>query len=140
VLLRRADSPPLGAPSPGNPLVYFDISVGGSVIGTITMELKVDVVPKTCENFRQLCTGDSVGTAGGRYEGSPFHRVIPNFMCQGGDFNGNPRGTGGASIYGGKFEDENFALNHEVRTTSCVRVPELPLPLHCADLAVDCMF
>lgn len=112
MLLRRADSPPLGAPSPGNPLVYFDISVGGSVIGTITMELKVDVVPKTCENFRQLCTGDSVGTAGGKYEGSPFHRVIPNFMCQGGDFT-RRNGTGGKSIYGEKFADEDFTLRHE---------------------------
>ena len=58
----------------------------------------------------QLCTGESQSKAGGKFQGSEFHRIIPDFMCQGGDFNGNPKGTGGASIYGGKFEDENFEL------------------------------
>ena len=117
-LRRSADDPPLGAPTPGNPIVFFDVSAGGTVIGTIEMELKVDVTPKTCENFKQLCTGESASSAGGVYkvrflshflaffprrisltigsyfQGSPFHRIIPNFMCQGGDFNGTPRGTG----------------------------------------------
>lgn len=97
-----------------NPKVFFDLLIGKAKAGRVIMELYKDVVPKTAENFRCLCTGEKgIGAAGKplHYKGSTFHRIIPNFMCQGGDFTrGN--GTGGESIYGSKFEDENFIKKH----------------------------
>ncbi|KAH3680953.1 hypothetical protein WICMUC_000096 [Wickerhamomyces mucosus] len=95
--------------------VYFDISINNEPRGKVIFELFNDIVPKTVENFRALSTGEQGQNSNGiplTFQNSSFHRVIKNFMIQGGDFtNGN--GTGGESIYGEKFEDENFQLNHD---------------------------
>ena len=99
-----------------NPRVYFDISIGGELEGRIVIELFADVVPKTAENFRSLCTGEKgIGPHTNvplHFKNSIFHRVVKGFMIQGGDISASD-GTGGESIYGPNFEDENFDLKHE---------------------------
>eukprot|EP01041_Mallomonas_annulata_P001749 gene1749-3380_t len=96
--------------------VFFDVEIGGKPAGRIVIGLFGETVPKTAENFRALCTGEKgIGKVNQKplhYAGSKFHRIIPDFMIQGGDFT-HGTGVGGESIYGGKFNDENFKIKHK---------------------------
>lgn len=98
-----------------DPIVFLDIAVGARPVGRIEIALSSNVAPRTCENFRALCTGERASARTREplhFKESSFHRVIPGFMAQGGDFTRH-NGTGGESIYGEKFKDENFELKHD---------------------------
>ncbi|KAL8727176.1 MAG: hypothetical protein Q9166_006213 [cf. Caloplaca sp. 2 TL-2023] len=103
----QSSAPPVTGGT-SNPQAYFDVTVNNGPPAKIVFDLYYDVVPKTAENFRALCTGEK----GFGYQGSGFHRIIPGFMLQGGDFTAG-NGTGGKSIYGNKFDDENFVRKHD---------------------------
>lgn len=93
--------------------VYLEITIDNKIIGEIVIELFDDIVPKTCMNFRSLCISNinDKNSDNASYKGCKFHRVIKDFMIQSGDIENND-GTGGSSIYGKTFEDENFELSH----------------------------
>ena len=109
-----APSSSAGGASSTRPRVFFEVSIGGERKGRLVFELYADVVPRTAENFRALCTGEKGRGRFGKplhFLNSSLHRVIPGFMAQGGDFTAGD-GTGGESIYGKKFPDENFRMKH----------------------------
>eukprot|EP00943_MAST-04B_sp_MAST-4B-sp1_P006938 g6938.t1 len=104
-------------PSDKNKRVFLDISIDGLAVGRLIIKLFDNIVPKTCENFRALCTGEKGLGAGGyvlNYQGTYIHNITPGFMCQGGDFV-TGTGTGGPSIYGVFFDDENHNVSHSER-------------------------
>uniref|UniRef100_A0A8C7SSZ5 Peptidyl-prolyl cis-trans isomerase n=1 Tax=Oncorhynchus mykiss TaxID=8022 RepID=A0A8C7SSZ5_ONCMY len=108
-----------------NPQVYMDIKIGNKPAGRLRFLLRADIAPMPAENFLCLCTHEK----GVGFKGSCFHHVIPQFMCQGGDFT-NHNGTGCKSIYGRKFEDENFVLKHtaaDCKLTLSISNPKLNL-------------
>nr|1Z81_A Chain A, cyclophilin [Plasmodium yoelii yoelii] len=99
--------------NPSNPVVFMDINLGNNFLGKFKFELFQNIVPKTSENFRQFCTGEyKVNNLPVGYKNTIFHRVIKEFMIQGGDFI-NHNGSGSLSIYGEKFDDENFDIKHD---------------------------
>ena len=103
-----------------NPVVFFDISIAGQMVGRLKLELFADICPKTTENFRQFCTGEfKVNGQPTGFKGCSFHRIIKDFMVQGGDFIKGD-GSGCVSIYGDKFPDENFQLKHSSAGLLCM--------------------
>ncbi|KZV77207.1 hypothetical protein PENSPDRAFT_568449 [Peniophora sp. CONT] len=105
------------------PRVFMDYSSGGELLGRVIFELYNDIAPKTVENFRALCTGEKgaspLSGAPLYYKGSPIHRIIPDFMIQGGDFT-KQNGTGGESIYGAPFDDENLTTPMDAEGLLCM--------------------